>query len=272
MNEVYKIEKGSNLLTFLSNYYDTKTIKRFLKYKMVFVNSKEVSNVNTKLNVKDTLLIVKRSKDLFILYEDKDIIIVYKPYKLLTIADKKEKENTLYHKVSSYLKNNNKNAHVFVVHRLDFETSGIVIFAKSKRVQDLLQNNWSDVTRKYLCVVHGIFKNNKTLKYYLKENKALMVYPSKDGVLSITDVMPIKNNSKYTLLKLNIKTGKKHQIRVSLKEEGYPVLGDTKYGIDDKFKHLYLCASELEFNHPVMGKKISIKWYLTDEYKKIVNS
>lgn len=271
MNNSYVILENTDLLTFLSKHYDLKTIKVLLKFKMVFVNGIEVSNIHTKLNMNDNVLIIKRDKDLFILYEDKYIIICYKPYNLLTVADKKERENTLYHKVSMYLKKKNKNSKVFIVHRLDYETSGLVIFAKSKEIQGILQNNWNDVIRNYICVVHGIFDKEKTLKYYLKENSSLMVYKSKNGSLAITDVFPIKNNSKYSLLSLNIKTGKKHQIRVSLKEEGHPILGDTKYGIKDKFKHLYLCANKLEFNHPITNKKIVIEWSLTHEYKKILS-
>lgn len=270
MNDSYIIENDISLIEFLNLHYDPKLIKNLLKYKMVFVNEKEVSNVHTILKKNDNILIIKRSNDLFILYEDKEVIVVYKPYNLLTVADNKTRDNTLYHKVSEYLKKSNKNMRVFIVHRLDYETSGLVVFAKSKKVQELLQKNWNNVTRKYVALVHGNFKKSKTLKYYLKEGKNLKVYSSFDGVLSVTDVYPIKSNDKYTLVSIDIKTGKKHQIRVSLKEEGFPILGDSKYGIDDKMKHLYLCANELVFMNPITNKKISVFWNLIFEYKKLV--
>ena len=174
---------------------------------------------------------MKKDK-LKILYEDKYLIIINKPNNLLMIATEKEKENTLYHKVLLYLKK--KNQKVFVVNRLDKDTSGIVIFAKNEKVKRLLQDNWNQVIRKYMAIIYGkLEKKEDTLKSYLLETKTNLVYStndSKKGKLAITNYKVIYETDKYSLLDINIKTGRKNQIRVQLSNLGNPILGDKKYG------------------------------------------
>ena len=115
-------------------------------------------------------------KKLKILYEDKYLIIINKPSGLLTIATTKEKEKTLYHQVYEYLKQKNKNNKVFIVHRLDKDTSGIVVFAKDIQSKAFLQNNWDKFKRKYVAVVHGHTKEKDILKNYLMETKTHLTY------------------------------------------------------------------------------------------------
>ena len=180
---------------------------------------------------------MKKDK-LKIIYEDKDIIVIDKPSHILTISTDNEKEKTLFHKVIMYEKRKNKNNKVFIVHRLDRETSGLIVFAKSEEVKYFLQNNWEkDAKRGYVAVVHGKTKDRDTLKSYLKETKTLMVYSTKEhsgGKLAITEYEKIKENARLTLLKIKIKTGRKNQIRVQLNEQGNKIVGDKKYG-DKKF-------------------------------------
>jgi 23S rRNA pseudouridine1911/1915/1917 synthase len=221
----------------------------------------------------DIITFRKKYQDIFILYEDAVILAAYKPHNMLTVSDLKEKEKTLYFKVSSYVKEKNKKAKIFVVHRLDLETSGIVIFAKSKEVQEMLQNHWKDVKRYYVAVLHGKVESG-ILKYYLMEDKNLFVHvtnKSKSSKLAITKYSLLAYKKDYSLVQIQIESGRKHQIRVSFKEINHPILGDRKYGIKDSFKHLYLCANEICFVHPKTKEKIHIKLEVPKEFIKLVH-
>ena len=199
-------------------------------------------------------------KKLKILYEDNYLIIVNKPSGLLTISTLREKERTLYHQVYEYLKQKNKNNKVFVVHRLDKDTSGIVIFAKDVKSKSFLQNNWNKFKRNYVAIVHGQTKEKGKLKNYLMETKTHLTYIVNDnkGKLAITEYEKIVENDKYTMLSINIKTGRKNQIRVQLANIGNPIIGDKKYGIKDLNKTMCLVANTLEFIHPKTNKTIKI--------------
>lgn len=202
---------------------------------------------------------MKKDK-LDIIYEDKAIIVINKPAHLLTISTDNEKERTLFHKVYLYLKKKNKNNKVFVVHRLDKDTSGLVVFAKSEMVKRKLQNNWHNSIRNYVTVVNGVIeKDSDTLKSYLKETKTLLVYSTSDksGDLAITSYRKIMANNEYSLLSINIKTGRKNQIRVQLSDINHAIVGDKKYGLKkDPLRRLCLHANYLEFMHPITNQKM----------------
>lgn len=201
-------------------------------------------------------------KKLNILYEDKYIIVINKPPNLLTVATDKEKDKTLYSYVYDYLKKKNKNNKVFIVHRLDKDTSGVVIFAKDEESKFFLQNNWSSFRRNYVAVVYGHLEKEKdVLKSYLKETKTHITYSVKDknGLLAITEYEKVMENKSYTMLSLNLKTGRKNQIRVQLADIGTPIVGDKKYGTKkDPIRQMALIANEIEFIHPKTRKNISI--------------
>ena len=198
-------------------------------------------------------------KKMDILYEDKYLIIINKPAHLLTIATKKEKEKTLYHQVYEYLKNKHKSNKVYIVHRLDRDTSGIVVFAKDIKTKVYMQENWGLFKRGYVAVVEGkIDKNKGVLKNYLKETKTLYTYvvSDKEGKLAITEYEKILENKKYTLLSLNLKTGRKNQIRVQLSYIGLPIVGDKKYGMKkDPIRRMALHSNYFEFIHPKTNEK-----------------
>ncbi len=203
---------------------------------------------------------MKKDK-LDIVYEDKSIIVINKPSHLLTISTDNEKEKTLFHKVLMYEKRKNKRNKVFIVHRLDKDTSGLVLFAKDEKIKYNLQNNWDKVAKRgYIAVVLGHTKDKEILKSYLSETKTLMVYStdSKNGKLAITEYEKLKENKKMTLLKIKIKTGRKNQIRVQLNDNGNQIVGDKKYGESkfDPLRRLCLHANYLEIIHPVTNKKI----------------
>ncbi len=205
-----------------------------------------------------------------ILYEDKSIIIVSKPSHLLTISTDNEREKTMFHKVIEYERKKNKNNKVFIVHRLDKDTSGILVLAKTERVKKILQDNWSDVKRYYMAIVEGIPKEKeKTIKSYLKENSRLITYStnSKDGKLAITKYKLIKHNKKYSLLGIEILTGRKNQIRVHLSENNTPIIGDKKYNAKtNPIKRLGLHAYRIILKHPITKETIDITDNLPKEF------
>ena len=201
-----------------------------------------------------------KKEKLEILYEDKFLIAVNKNAHILTISNNQEKEKTLYHQVHNYLKT--KGEKVFIVHRLDKDTSGIVLFAKNEKVKKLLQDTWDNVKRGYVAKVCGKVENkNGVIKSYLKETKSLLVYSTNDkknGKYAETHYEVINSNKDYSLLYIDIKTGRKNQIRVHLSDINHPIVGDKKYG-NKKDKRMYLHATYLEFIHPITNNKIIIK-------------
>lgn len=218
---------------------------------------------------------MSKQKKLEILYEDKYIIIVNKPCNLLTISTQKEKYRTLYSYVYDYLKKKNKNNKVFIVHRLDEDTSGIIMFAKDEKTKFYLQDNWDSFKRGYVAVVNGKVKNKKgTLKSYLKETKTLYTYSvkDKDGKLAITEYEKVLENNNYTMLSLNLKTGRKNQIRVQLADIGNPIVGDTKYGLKKSpIRRMALHANYLEFIHPKTKEKIIIDIDIPKVFLNLLN-
>lgn len=226
---------------------------------------------------------MKKREKLKILYEDKDLIAVDKKSGLLTIGTDKERERTLYNEVSTFQKQKHKSNKVFIVHRLDKDTSGIVLFAKNERIKRLLQDNWKDVKREYVALVNGEVKNSKgTITSYLVETKSLLVYSTKNskrGKFAQTDYEVICQNKEYSLLNVNIKTGRKNQIRVHLNDIGHPIVGDKKYGIKkDPLRKMCLHANRLVFTHPFTKKDICIEsevpkeFYNLSQRKKVSNN
>ena len=193
-------------------------------------------------------------KKLKIIYEDKNILVIDKEPNLLTISTPKEKVRTLYHEASDYVKKQYPKNKIFIVHRLDKETSGIVVFAKNPETKEELQSNWEDTKREYIAIVEGqLKKKQQVLKDYLYETKTLEVYVTKDpkkGKLAITEYEVIKENKQYSLLKINIKTGRKNQIRAQLANIKNPIIGDKKYkSTTNPLKRLGLHASKIELKY-----------------------
>lgn len=236
-------------------------IKTLLKNKCIYVNNKTVTQYNYIVHKNDIITIGKSIKEntftLKIIYEDNDIIVIDKPTKILTISNEKEKEKTLYREVSNYLKKENKK--VFVIHRLDYDTSGVIMFAKNQKIQKLYQENWNNLTKKreYTAVVEGITNSHGHIESYLKMSKTLQVYSSKnkDGLFSITDYERIKYNNKYSLLRILISTGRRNQIRCHMYDINHPILGDNRYhSRDNSLNRLALHANKLEIINPLTNK------------------
>lgn len=266
----WHIEEEIDLFSFLlKKTIERKKIKNLLKYKKIKVNGKVKTQYNTLLKKGDHIVVDFKTGpipiEFEILYEDKDIIVVNKKAGLLTISTDKEKEKTLYHFVSLYCKQNYPNQKIFIVHRLDKDTSGIVLFAKNQKTKEILQKNWNQMVQKrgYVAVVEGILsKKEGTIISYLYEGKNKMVYSSWDakrGKKAITKYRVIEEKNGYSLLDIELETGRKNQIRVHMKMLNHPIVGDKKYGsFQDPFHRMALHADELWLLHPYTKKLIQL--------------
>jgi 23S rRNA pseudouridine1911/1915/1917 synthase len=233
------------------------------------------------LNVNDVVQICFDKRviphyDLDILYEDEYLIAINKPSGLLSIANEKEKIVTAYRMVSDYIKQSNKKGFIFVVHRLDQDTSGVLVFCKNERIRDKMQENWNQIVKKrgYIAVVDGRMNGSDTIRSFLLEDRQQFVHSSRNGMgkEAITHYSVLKNNSNYSKIQVFIDTGRRNQIRVHLSEKGHPIVGDKKYGCKtNPIKRLCLHANMLEFIHPVSKKMISIKCDIPEEFNKIIN-
>ena len=217
---------------------------------------------------------MKKKEKLNILYEDKYIIAINKPANLLTISTDKEKEKTLYRKVSLYVKKQHKSNKIFIIHRLDKDTSGIIIFAKNLEIKNIMQRNWDKSIRKYIALVEGKVTETKTIKNWLRETKTLYTYSTNklnDGKLAITRYKPIKSSKEYSLLDLEILTGRKNQIRVPMKDIGHSIVGDKKYGsVKNPIRRMCLHANYLEFIHPKTNKIIKLESNYPEIFDKLI--
>jgi RluA family pseudouridine synthase len=201
-----------------------------------------------------------------ILYEDRDIMVVDKPAGLLTMGTTTNKTRTAYYALTDYLRRGNPRSpeRIFIVHRLDQLTSGVLVFAKSEEAKFRLQTQWKDTQKKYVAVVHGqIVPKSGTITSYLAENKAYVVYSTTDatkGKLAHTAYKVLKENRHFSLLEIELLTGRKNQIRVHMADKGHPVAGDRKYGnAKDGCKRLALHARSISFKHPASGEEATFE-------------
>ena len=257
-----------------------KTIKNYVKYKKVMVNDKIITNSSFLLKNGDKIKIIHNTQvipdyDLDILYEDEYLIAINKPCGLLSISNEKEKIVTAYRMVSDYVKSKSRKNFIFVVHRLDQDTSGILMFCKNEKIRDKMQENWSQITKKrgYIALVDGKLSGSKTIRSFLTEDRQQFVYSTKAeyGKEAITNYSVLKSNNNYSMLQVFIDTGRRNQIRVHLSEQGTPIVGDKKYKCKtNPIKRLCLHANILEFIHPVSKKIVSINCETPEEFNKII--
>lgn len=204
-----------------------------------------------------------RLNNLQILHEDQDLLVVCKKPGLLTNSYKGDKNPTAERLLTSYLRKGSNRSWIraYTVHRLDRETSGLLIFAKSEAVQQKLKANWKAVEKHYTAVVHGSL-DEKSGKFasFLAENKDQYVHSTDDstqGKWSETRYRVVKETTRFSLLDIKLLTGRKNQIRVHLAEAGHPVAGDAKYGRKrDRVPCMALHARTLAFPHPHGGQRM----------------
>lgn len=208
-----------------------------------------------------------------IIYEDKELIVINKPSRMLTIGTDDDKINNLYHKVYEYLHKKNKNNRVFIVHRLDKDTSGVIVFAKNEKLKKALQDNWNECTkREYYAIVEGFVKDKHgVIKEYLKETKTLLTYSTNDkvnGKYAETEFDVIKASKSHSILSINIKTGRKNQIRVAMQDIKHPIIGDKKYGsTKNPLRRVCLHANKLVLTNPLNNKVYEFNAPIPQEFK-----
>jgi tRNA pseudouridine32 synthase/23S rRNA pseudouridine746 synthase/23S rRNA pseudouridine1911/1915/1917 synthase len=219
-----------------------------------------------------------RPNRLHVLYEDRDLMVVCKDPGLLTVSYRGDKNPTAEHHLTDYLRKGNSRSRLraFTVHRLDRETSGLLIFAKSKAVQEKLKGNWGAVEKRYTAVVHGHLEE-KSGKFasYLAENRDQFVYSTTSktaGKWSETLYQVVKETARFSLLDITLLTGRKNQIRVHLAEAGCPVSGDVKYGKKrDRAPRMALHARTLAFPHPHDGRRMEFEAPVPPEILRLVD-
>jgi 23S rRNA pseudouridine1911/1915/1917 synthase len=218
-------------------------------------------------------------KGIEIIYEDRDIIAIDKPPRLLTMASATEREKTAYHILTDYVRKGCAKSpkRIFIVHRLDRDTSGIVLFAKTEAAKNRLQDQWDTTEKKYLAVVYGkLPERSGSISSYLTENAAHVVYSTKDkslGKLSTTNYKVLKETRDFSLLEIDLATGRKNQIRVHFAEKGHPVAGDTKYGrMNDPHKRMALHARSISFLHPWNGKRMRLETKIPVYFTSLVGN
>lgn len=214
---------------------------------------------------------------LTILYEDQDIIVVDKINGLLTMGTDREREKTAYFLLTDYVRKGNPRSRnrIFIVHRLDRDTSGILVFAKSEQAKRFLQDNWKEFTKKYVAVVNGALSQKEgVITSYLVENKAYRMYSVKNnekGKFSQTGFKVLKENVKFSLIEIDLITGTKNQIRVHFSENGHPVVGDKVYGVSEKgIKRLALHSLSLTLIHPFTKKTMTFETEIPSYFHQLV--
>jgi len=217
------------------------------------------------------------TKGFAILHEDRDLLVVDKAPGILTMGTDREKTRTVYYGLTEYVRKGQPKSRnrVFIVHRLDREASGILVFAKTAEAKVRLQEQWEKAEKKYIAVVHGrMAEKSGTISSYLAENKALVVYSTPDrrkGRLSHTAYRVLRETRDFSLLEVTLITGRKHQIRVHLAEQGHPIVGDKKYGKGDReHKRLALHAQSLSFRHPFSREFVTFETRIPDYFERLL--
>jgi 23S rRNA pseudouridine1911/1915/1917 synthase len=271
-----RVKKQAGLLDFLLEqdlHMSRNNIKGLLKRRQVAVDGAPVAQFDFQVYPGDIVMIGKNRlerkpsrPDIEVIYEDAEMIVINKPQGLLSIASDKEKAATAYRQVTAHVREQDPKARVFVVHRIDQDTSGVLLFAKNDHLRELWQDKWNDlvIKRGYYAVAVGTpSKEQDTLRHYLKETTTHLMYISDrpgDGQLAVTHYKVMKTNDQYALLDVAIDSGRKNQIRVQLRHIGHPIVGDDKYDtLLNPLNRLGLHAYYLSLKHPETGRVYEFK-------------
>jgi 23S rRNA pseudouridine1911/1915/1917 synthase len=262
-----------------------KQAKDLLRFRAVTVQRRVLVRHDTELGPNDlvTIAVRKRVRDdalerngLKIIHLDDALVVVDKPTGLLSMGSEREKEKTAHRLLNEHLKmlTRSRLQQAFIVHRLDRETSGLMVFARNQSTQAVLQQNWKKVAKRYLAVVEGAPANEQgTLKDHLVQGNSFMVHRvDKGGELAITHYRVVRRNGDKSLLELTLETGRKNQVRVQLAALGLPIIGDRKYGArTDPAGRLALHSCELKFRHPVSGAPMEFHSGLPGQLKQLID-
>jgi len=286
MPNCFEVTEPTELLKFLFASMPEKSraaVKSLLAHRLVSVDGETISQFNHPLAAGQTVE-VRRSgeagqgtgRGVKIIFEDDHLIVIEKRAGLLSIATETEREKTAYSLLSDHVKRSNSRNRIFVVHRLDRETSGLMMFAKSQAVQKALQDDWREAVleRIYIAVVEGrVKKPQGTITSWLKENQALIMRSSvtpNDGQKATTHYRVLQSSALYSLMELTLETGRKNQIRVHMQDLGHSVIGDEKYGAKrNPIRRLGLHASVLAFRHPITGATLRFESPMPKEFLRL---
>lgn len=283
----FTVNEETTLMPFLMSSMPERkrtSIKELLRHNQVAVNGTPISQFNSVLNPGDEVKVnltrewrVFYNRRLKLVYEDDDIIVVNKGYGLLSMGNDKVKDGTAYSILREYVKWENPRNKIFIIHRLDRDTSGLMMFAKTIEAKETMQHNWNNMVlnRKYLAVVEGkVEPADGVVRSYLAENSEHEVYSTPDsskGQLAVTRYRTLSSKNGYSLMEVELDTGRKNQIRVHMKELGHPIVGDRRYGASSSPIHrLALHAQTLRFVHPVTRKEMSFTTPVPSGFAKMV--
>lgn len=286
-NQHFEIKTEARLLDWLITHLEGRsrtTVKSYLAHRQVMVNDITTTQFDHPLQPGDTVTLrFGRMREEFrhpllrIVYEDDDLIVIDKRNGLLSMATDKERNKTAYHILSEYLKRDDPRNRIFIVHRLDRETSGLMLFAKSENVKETLQHNWKKLVldRRYVALTEGeISEKEGTIRASLCENPATRkVYVDRrgEGVDAATHYRVLKARSGRSLVELRLETGRKNQIRAHLEWFGHPIVGDKKYGAsDDSAGRVCLHAHKLCFIHPVSGRQLDFSTRIPQLFESLL--
>lgn len=265
-----------------------KQVREWLKFGKVSVNGRVVTQFDRPLKPGDQVLIhskgmaapeTKIPGGIRVRHEDADLLVVEKPAGLLSIASASEEEKTAYALLTRHVRRGNVRGRerVWIVHRLDRETSGLMVFAKNEPAKAALQKNWDAAEKKYLAVVEGELPQDAgKFESHLDESNPLKVYPAEEGPETrhaITHYRVTKKGRGTSLVELTLETGRRHQIRVQLAEAGCPIVGDKKYGAQlNPIKRIALHATSLRFMHPVTRREMRFESALPGDLGSLVKA
>ncbi|MGZ6503129.1 MAG: RluA family pseudouridine synthase [Tumebacillaceae bacterium] len=266
------VKEPAELLTFLLQQLSNQgrnSVKNLLSRGQVAVNDKVETVYNYPLQPGQTVTISRGEKPVEtprlsgvkIIHEDDDIIVIEKEAGLLSVAAGKDEELTAYRQLTAHVRASDPQNRIFVVHRLDRDTSDVMMFAKNEQTKQTLQDSWKDIVKErlYVALVEGqVRKTEGTISSWLKESSTLLMYSNptpNGGQHAVTHYKVLESNKNFSLLEVHLETGRKNQIRVHMQDIGHPIVGDKKYGAKTKMMgRLGLHARVLSFEHPTTGK------------------
>jgi 23S rRNA pseudouridine1911/1915/1917 synthase len=283
---VFNVNEPAELMEFLLKKMagiSRNKVKSLLVNRVVMVDNVITTQYNFALQPGMKVQISKakhnhefRHPMLKLVYEDAYLLVVEKKEGLLSVATERQKERTAQHILQDYVRRTHRQNRVFVVHRLDRETSGLMMYAKDEQTQRTLRDNWHNIVvdRRYVTVVQGeMEKDADTVRSWLTDHTFYVSSSLTDdgGKEAITHYKTIKRANGYSLVELQLETGRKNQIRVHMSDLGHPVVGDSRYGSEiDPIGRLALHAFKLCFYHPVTGELMEFETPYPSNFKNLM--
>ncbi|MBQ7156829.1 MAG: RluA family pseudouridine synthase [Bacteroidaceae bacterium] len=289
----YPVKEDMELMPFLMKYVggSRTKIKEMLSQRMVYVDKVQTTQFNAPLKVGQLVQIANRrhkhdfrSKWAKIVYEDAFIIVVEKAAGILSTTQPGSRALTVKDILNEYVQRTSRSFSVHSVHRLDRDTSGLLLFAKRRDIQQILTDNWKDIVtdRRYVAVVQGNMEQDAgQVCSWLTDSKMFVTYSSptdNGGKYAVTHYKTLKRANGFSLMEMKLDTGRKNQIRVHMQDLGHPVVGDRKYGSTpeaygdaaDAAGRLCLHAFKLEFTHPITREHLKFEAPYPDVFRQLV--